>query len=169
MLRTRPLVRRPAPCAALFDEPSGTPQPVNGQKLNAQKFEERWRQLLSGHTRQVTNHGCVECVGCRGCSGCTFCRDSERLVRAHYCVDCSLCSDCSHCRKSQGLIGCHHCIECEHCSASSYLVRCVAVTGSTYCFGCVGLGRADYHVLNEKYEREQYFAIVRQLSRELGL
>jgi hypothetical protein len=33
----------------------------------------------------------------------------------------------------------------------------------------VGLSRKDFHILNEPYDRSAYFALVKKLSRELGL
>jgi hypothetical protein len=44
----------------------------------------------------------------------------------------------------------------------------VAVTGSSYCFGCVGLSGMDFAILNQRYSREEYFAITRRLLRELS-
>jgi hypothetical protein len=66
-------------------------------------------------------------------------------------------------------MACQHCVECEGCVRSAYLVRSVGCSGCTYCFGCVGLSRKDFHILNEPYERAEYFAVTRQLRRELGL
>jgi hypothetical protein len=60
-------------------------------------------------------------------------------------------------------------VECERCIGSAYLVRCVGVSGCTYCFGCVGIAKRDFHILNEPYERQEYFALVAKLSRELRL
>jgi hypothetical protein len=140
----------------------------NAIALSAPEFERRLRALLSEIDAE-DNHGCVQCVQCSGCSACTFCRDGERLVRCHYCVRCALCSDSSHCKGSRNLIHCSHCNESENCVDSSYLVRCVALTGCSYCFGCVGLSQADFHILNQPYERSEYFAITAQLLRELRL
>jgi hypothetical protein len=67
-----------------------------------------------------------------------------------------------------GLIRCQHCIDCKSCSSSSYLVRSVALAGCTYCFGCVGLSGAEFFILNERYDRERYFAITQHLARQLG-
>lgn len=67
------------------------------------------------------------------------------------------------------LSGCHHCVECESSSGSSYLVRCVGMSSCSYCFGCVGLSGKDFHVLNEPYSRQDYFALVKRLRRDLGL
>ncbi len=36
-----------------------------------------------------------------------------------------------------------------------------------YCFGCVGLDGKSFHILNEPYDRQTYFALVKELSRQL--
>jgi TPP-dependent indolepyruvate ferredoxin oxidoreductase alpha subunit len=64
---------------------------------------------------------------------------------------------------------CQHCIDSENCTSSSYLVRSVALSSCSYCFGCVGLVGKDFHILNERFERREYFALVEHLTRELGL
>jgi hypothetical protein len=43
------------------------------------------------------------------------------------------------------------------------------VSECNYCFGCVGLTRADFHILNEPYDRSEYFKIVKALTRALRL
>ncbi len=138
-------------------------------ELDVRQFETRYRELLKGLEAKDSSEKCVQCVGCAGCMGCTFCRDSQRLVRCHYCISCQACSDCSHCRDSRQLISCQHCIQCESSSSSSYLVRSVSLTGCTYCFGCVGLSGKDFHILNQPYERREYFETVRKLSQALRL
>jgi hypothetical protein len=45
----------------------------------------------------------------------------------------------------------------------------VALAGCTYCFGCVGLSGVDFRILNEPYERDEYFAITQRLARELRI
>jgi len=39
----------------------------------------------------------------------------------------------------------------------------------SYCFGCVGLSGKDFYVLNEPYERRDYFALTERLAKELKL
>jgi hypothetical protein len=138
-------------------------------ELDANAFEQRYRELLGGLRSPKENTRSVECVGCRACEDCTFCRDSEHLCRCHYCVRCALCTDCSHCRGSRGLVACSHATDSESSVRSSYIVRCVSVADCTYLFGCVGLSRKDFHILNEPYERAAYFETTRRLLRELGL
>ena len=57
----------------------------------------------------------------------------------------------------------------ENCTRSSYLVLSRACSECTYCFGCVGLSKKDFHILNVKYTRAEYFRIVKSLQEELGL
>ena len=139
------------------------------QHWSARQFEARYDELLHAMHKLPDNVHCIQCSRSRGCLYSTFCTDSERLTRCHYCVRCTLCSDCSHCRASSRMIACHHCVESENCISSAYVIRSVGLSDCTYCFGCVGLSDCDFHILNEPYERTEYFAIVGHLSRQLGL
>jgi hypothetical protein len=49
------------------------------------------------------------------------------------------------------------------------LVRSIALSNCSYCFGCVGLTGRDFYILNERYERRDYFALTEHLTRELKL
>jgi hypothetical protein len=70
---------------------------------------------------------------------------------------------------STGCLACSHCERCERCISSAYLVRCIGCSGCTYCFGCVGLSKKDFHILNEPYERQEYFEKVAELRRALRI
>ncbi len=71
--------------------------------------------------------------------------------------------------------GCHACHasaylrECTHCFQCNYLVNSHYCTGCNYCFGCFGLAKKDFHILNVRYGRDEYFKITDRLRRELGL
>jgi hypothetical protein len=67
------------------------------------------------------------------------------------------------------MVGCTHCVQSEDCTSSSYLVRCLALSNCSYCFGCVGLSNKDFHILNERYARQDYFEITTELARALRL
>ncbi len=135
--------------------------------MDARQFQTRFHRLLDEAAAGV-NLGCVQLVHCQRCTASTFCQQSEHLVRCHYCVECKLCTECSHCRGSERLLACHHCDACDGCIASSYLVRCRALSQCTYCFGCVGLNNRDFHILNQPYDRSDYFRITRDLLRQLA-
>jgi hypothetical protein len=136
--------------------------------LNAFEFEARLKQLTASLVSGL-NQDCVECKRCASCARSTFCLDSERLVGCHYCARSTNCTDCSHCDNCTRLVGCHHCSFSENCTSSSYVVRSSALANCNYCFGCVGLSGKDFYILNERYERQDYFEITNRLSRELKL
>lgn len=136
--------------------------------LTAPEFEARFRQLERS-LEAGGNEACIECRSCTSCARSTFCLDSQRLVGCHYCARSKNCTDCSHCDSCQRLVGCHHCVSSSDCTASSYLIKCQALSNCTYCFGCVGLSGKDFHILNQKYERREYFEVSARLSRELRL
>ncbi len=80
-------------------------------------------------------------------------------------MDSERCSDCNHCHDSVDLLRCNHATGCTRCVASAYVERCVDCTDCQYCFGCVGLSRAEFHILNEPYDRQAYFELTAKLRK----
>jgi hypothetical protein len=137
--------------------------------LTAPSFEARLRALVANFAGQNDNPGSLACERCERATSSTFCMDCRDIRRCHYCKACKDCTECSHCVKTTGCLSCSHCVDCEKCVSSAYLIRSVGCTGSSYLFGCVGLHHKDFHILNEPYDRQTYFAVVARLSRELRL
>ena len=137
--------------------------------MNKNEFESRLRALVSSQARRTENVSCLVCERCEGCVESTFCNDGKNLARCNYCASCADCTDCGNCDRCTGCFGCTHCTLSERLTASAYVVRSIGLSGCTYCFGCVGLKKKDFHILNEPYDRQTYFEMVKQLSRELGL
>ena len=135
--------------------------------MTRQEFERRFRELVRRQATAIDNPGSVACDDCRRCNASTFCTRSSDLVRCHYCSDCERSVDCTHCHAGRDLIGCSHCERCERCVGSAYLGHCVDCRDCQYCFGCVGLAGAEFHVLNERYDRSAYFKLVADLRRSL--
>jgi hypothetical protein len=133
------------------------------------EFEEHFRKLVSVHANSAANTGCLACTRSERCSDSTFLEDCNRVVRSNYCKRCTDCTECSHCVGCTSCMSCSHCEACERCTQCAYLVRSVACNGCTYCFGCVGLVRKDFHILNEPYDRQAYFAKVAELRRALRI
>jgi hypothetical protein len=73
---------------------------------------------------------------------------------------------CEACRECRSLA---YCQRCEHCADSNYLVECRYCFECDYCFGCVGLVKQDFHILNRKYSRADYFREVKRLRDALGI
>ena len=143
--------------------------PFSAGALSRADFEKRLRKLKEGDLGAARdNPGSYACEGCTSCVDCTFCTKCESLRNCHYVVDCQRCGECSHCSRCVDCHGASHCTACTRCTAGAYLVECTDCHGCTYCFGCVGLSRKDFHILNEPYERTEYFRITKQLAEALG-
>ncbi|HCW32059.1 MAG: hypothetical protein UT36_C0008G0021 [Candidatus Peregrinibacteria bacterium GW2011_GWF2_39_17] len=84
-----------------------------------------------------------------------FLYNSEDCVDCDYCFYCQLCYDCVDCHQ------CYDCRKCQDCKNSRSLQYSEDLIGCTDCFGCVGLRRKEYHIFNEKYDREKYFAALK--------
>jgi hypothetical protein len=178
---SRVVAPRPAPARPgvrvvsgpmFIDTAAGTFQdlrPPPPKAMSRREFEAELDRLVRAYARDAENPGSVRCEGCRRCESCMFCVDCEECYRCTHsrgcrqsthltqCVDCVACHDCA------------YCVSSEHCIRSSYLVLSRACSECTYCFGCVGLAKKDFHILNVKYTRSEYFRIVKSLQSELGL
>jgi hypothetical protein len=135
--------------------------------VTKQEFLSELSRLKQAHVETGTNVGCVECRECTGCLDCVFCVGCARCHRSRYsegCVDSTQLTHCKTCRQSHSLA---YCEDCEHCSDSNYLVACSFCFECDYCFGCVGLSGKDFHILNRKYSRSDYFREVAALKAEL--
>ena len=73
------------------------------------------------------------------------------------------CRACKRCRQAAYLT------ECSDCSDSNYLLFCTSCSECDYCFGCVGLLKKEFHILNQKYSRGDYFRIVADLKKQFGI
>jgi hypothetical protein len=140
-----------------------------GGRVTKDEFLTQLEQLRREHAQVGKSTGCVECVECSACIDCVFCRDCRRCYRSRYstgCSESSLLTHCSDCSESHSLA---YCEKSDHCRDSNYLVACSYCFECDYCFGCVGLGKADFCILNRKYSRSDYFREVTALREALGL
>jgi len=147
---------------------------VEGAKLNNAEqgqhpFFVEYERLRREHQERAASDGCVECAGCVGCVDCVFCRDCVRCYRSRYSVGCSESLQLTHCEQCRECRSLAYCQGCDHCADSNYLVSCSYCYECDYCFGCVGLVKKDFHILNKKYSRSDYFREVARLRKELGL
>ena len=137
--------------------------------ISKRTFEAEIEKLVRGFARNQENPGSVSSETCRRCVSCMFCVDCEECYRCTHCERCRASSNLTHCTDCVALHDCAYCVRCENCTKSNYLVLCRSCSECTYCFGCVGLARVDFHILNVKYNRSEYFRIVKGLEQELGL
>lgn len=126
-------------------------------------------QLRKSFAQAPLNAGCVEVVDCVACIDCVYCQRCERCHKSTYSTNCRDSVLLTHCESCRNCSSCSNCIECEYCSQGNFLLYCSNCFGCDYCFGCVGLVNKDFHILNRKYSRGEFFKIVAQLKKELGL
>jgi len=145
------------------------PAPPAVPALSRRAFEQEYQRLLRAFAQEEENPGSISCTGCRQCVSCMFCKDCEECYRCTHCHGCQASSSLTHCVDCAGCHDCAYCVRSENCTRSSYLVLCRSCSECTYCFGCVGLAKKDFHILNVKYTKTEYFRIVKALEKELGL
>jgi hypothetical protein len=148
-----------------FEDRRAAPPPV----MSRRDFEAERQRLLREFAGESANPGSVSCSGCRRCVSCMFCEGCEECYRCTHSRGCRASTHLTHCVDCTGCHDCAYCTASENCTRSNYLVLCRSCSECTYCFGCVGLAKADFHVLNVKYTRAEYFRIVKALEAELGL
>jgi hypothetical protein len=130
--------------------------------LSKSGFERALRELVKETKANRENPGSYKCEGSQRCYGCMFTTDSVDCFNCTYCDACEQCSECTHCK---GCVGCHECSYCvnsQNCSNSSYLIM------SEDCSDCV-LSKKEFHILNQKFSRDEYFRKLEVLEKEFGL
>lgn len=148
-----------------FEDRRAPPPPV----LSRRAFEQELSRLTRAFGENEENPASVSCTGCRRCVSCMFCEGCEECYRCTHSRNCRTSSHLTQCADCDGCHDCAYCVRSENCTRSNYVVLCRSCSECTYCFGCVGLAKADFHILNVKYTRSEYFRIVKSLSAELGL
>jgi len=158
--------------SGFVDTASGTFQPARPPPppvLSRRDFEQELQRLLRAFASDEENPGSMKCEGCRRCVSCMFCSDCEECYRCTHSSGCRSSTHLTHCRDCTGCHDCAYCVASENCTRSNYLVMCRSCSECSYCFGCVGLAKQDFHILNVKYTRSEYFRIVKSLEAELGI
>ncbi len=154
------------------DTATGTFQatrPPQAPTLTRRDFEAELQRLLRAYASDDENPGSMRCEGCRRCVSCTFCTDCEECYRCTHSTGCRSSTHLTHCTGCAGCHDCAYCVSSENCTRSNYLVLSRSCSECSYCFGCVGLAKQDFHILNVKYGRSEYFRLVKSLRAELGI
>lgn len=137
--------------------------------MDLKHFRKRLGELEREFATEAANSASHNLVDCERCAHCVFCEGCERCYRCGYCKGCKSSTNLTHC---VSCVACHHLansVECHSCTSSAFLVLCRDLSECNYCFGCVGLSRADFHILNERYDRSSYFAVTKDLLLALRL
>ena len=171
VLAPRPAVRQ-ITGPMFIDTTAGTFQDLRSPPpaaMSRREFEGELQRLLRAYASDEENPGSIQCEGCRRSVSCMFCKDCEECYRCTHSRGCRSSTHLTHCTDCTGCHDCAYCVASENCTRSNYLVRSRACSECSYCFGCVGLAKKDFHVLNVKYTRSEYFRVVKSLEKELGL
>ncbi len=107
------------------------------------------------------------CEECNACYDCRFCVRCESCNDCTYCSDSVDCAGCTQCRRCLGCENSSYCEDSRDCTTSRYLTLCVDCADSVHCLACVGLSGAEFHVLNEKLPRREYFELLKRVQAEL--
>lgn len=137
--------------------------------MTREEFVTKLAALEREYAHTAENPGSYGCRDCEKSANCMFCEGCRSCYRCNYCVDCSGCSECTKCEHCEDCNRCAYCVESKGCTGSQYLIKCVSCSDCTYCFGCVGLVRAEFHILNEAYDRKTFFEITKRLAKELRI
>lgn len=62
------------------------------------------------------------------------------------------------------LYNCNFCLECGNTKNAEYCVRCF---NSHDLFGCIGRNHAEYQILNQPYNKEEYFKRIAEIKDRL--
>ncbi|AWV91101.1 caib/baif family protein [Bradymonas sediminis] len=142
---------------------------AEGIPLDKSGFERALRALSKEVKATRENPDSYKCEGSQRCYGCTFTTDSVDCFSCTYCVECKECSECTHCVRCENLHASSYCVDSRNCSNSSYLVMSEDCSDCVFCFGCVGLVKKEFHILNQKFRRDEYFKKIKELEAEFGL
>jgi hypothetical protein len=137
--------------------------------LKKSDFERALRELVQSSKASRENPGSYKCEGSQRCYGCMMTTDSADCFGCTYCDACRECSECTHCKRCEGLHASSYCVDSRNCSNSSYLIMSEDCSDCVFCFGCVGLSKKEFHILNQKFRRDEYFAKLEKLEAEFGL
>lgn len=80
------------------------------------------------------------------------------------CVDCDFVFKCELCNECVDAENCYNCDFCQDCSTCSNSVHCYDCKSCKNCFGCVGLRNKEFHIFNEPFKKDEYFAKVLELK-----
>jgi hypothetical protein len=133
---------------------------------------DRFEQLVAEHgfdeevapDEGVDNFRCDNCVRCANCRFCTACEDCSDCT---YCDACLQCEGCTQSRECVGCVGISHSAHCGYCEGGSHQTLCYDCRDCVQCFACVGMTGAEFHILNVKYARRDYFKKVGELRKQL--
>ena len=133
--------------------------------MDPSEFEKAFQELKAGYQDAADNPQGFELKDCRHCSICMFCVGCDSCYRCTHCIGCEQCSNCTHCSECDDCHQSAYCTRSRLCVGSKYLEHCESCAECSFCFACVGLSKKDFYILNQKYDKKTYFALVAKLRK----
>jgi hypothetical protein len=111
------------------------------------------------HSRNVV--GSFDVSECQDCGYLVECKNTTDSWDISVMEDGELCYNCSSCHIMHDSNCCYFCLSCSECEYSENLAEC------KNCFGCISLHRKQYYILNQPYEKDEYFKKVAEIKDQL--
>ena len=134
-----------------------------------EEFLASYRALQEAFAATPSNPGGFELSACVACSECVYCSGCERCHNCRYAVDCGDSYQLTHCAECRRCYSLGFSYRCVDCSNSNFLLFCSACSACDYCIGCIGLHMKDFHILNTKVSRSEYFRFAAALKEMLKI
>lgn len=132
-------------------------------------FQSRLDELVRTFESSKENPGSYKGARNERCVSCMFTTNSRDCFQCTYCTDCERSTHATHCRECVEVHNSSYCVRSERVTGSKYVVLSKDCHDCTFCFGCVGLVGKEFHILNRKFSRNDYFAILPKLERAFGV
>lgn len=147
---------------------------------SAREFSQRFESLKlnvprrSAHIIQSENcvgefisrsRNCFQCFDAYECEDCAYIQDCWRTkdsLDMTFSDGSELCYECF----SIGL-GVYNCNFCNYIRGSSDCEYSELLFNCKHCFGCVALQSKEFYILNKPYSREEYFAAVEKIKKQM--
>ena len=123
---------------------------------------ERLKRLMAdrGNPGSFEVHASTNSTQCQFSSGLKDCHRCSYTTDSVGCTHATHLTRCTQCHQSSRLVDCTRCVE------SHYLTLCQDCVECTYCYACVGLVRKEFHILNQPYDKNTWFALVKALQAD---
>src|SRR3989344_2723159 len=131
------------------------------------------RSIHSLKSNDVSGNWIVNCQNVKNSFGCLNVKDGKYLFvvfSAQDCMDYFQWGNASELIYESGNCGinCSRLYFCTQCWTGAHdLQYCDSCPSSSYCFGCIGLKKGEYSILNKRYTKEEYEALLPKIIQHM--
>lgn len=139
------------------------------------RFDELKLHVPRTHSLQINTEHCFgdNIYNCKNtwysfdvqeCQDCGYIQECKQL---HDCWDVTILEQSQFCYQISSSHILNNCNFCFQTLSSSDCEFCEFVMNSRHCFGCISLNRKQYYILNQPYNKEEYFKRVAEIKADL--